>query len=537
MSQSYGARFSLAGLIAVSALLCCSSGQDVAAEQPPNIVLIMADDMGFSDLGCYGSEIETPHLDALAAGGLRYTRFYNTSRCCPSRASLMTGKYQHQVDMGWMTAVDEHRPGYRGQLSADHPTIAELLHRQGYQTRMVGKWHLTVNTNYIDTDDPPNGSWPTQRGFEHFYGGLSGGGDYWKPNHLARDLTMIPKSSLPADYYYTHAITEHSVRFIEQSDPTRPLFLYVAHYAPHRPIQAPAERIEPCRDRYRVGYDQLRKQRFARQQELGFFAKDTPLGEPGLRLTNKSPTWTELNRQQQRRWIEQTATYAAMVQIMDDGIGEIVAALKERGQLENTLIVFLSDNGGTKEGGLDALLRGDLCNTPYRNYKQYTHLGGVASPLVMHWPAGIDDHGALRRDEAHINDLLPTLLAVAGGKYPSTFNGKEVSPPDGSSLAGTMQGQSLPPRPLFFEHQSSRAVQHEGWRLVALDRDTAWELYHLQDDPFEQNDLAQQQPEKVAELATLWNSWAEENNVLPLENRPWNNRIQHYQRQAARAAN
>ncbi len=504
---------------------------NATAADPPNIVLIMADDLGFSDLGCYGGEIDTPNLNALAANGLRYTEFRNTSRCCPSRASLMTGKFQHAVDMGWMTAVDEHRIGYRGQLSDDHPTVAELLNTGGYQTRMSGKWHLTVDTNFQgDPTEPPNGSWPTQRGFEEYYGGLSGGGGYYRPESLARNLQRIPKESLPDDYYYTHAITENAVQFVQRSDPDRPLFLYVAYYAPHRPLEAPAERVARCRARYQVGYDVLRAERFERQKKLGIFPADAAQGKPGQELPNDSPAWTELTDKQRSEWVTEMATYAAMVEIMDDGIGEIVAALKERGQFKNTLILFLSDNGATYEGGLISQLAADLSNSPYRNYKQFTHLGGVSSPLIIHWPAQIsgDDAGVLLRDACHINDLLPTCLAAAELNYPPEFHGKAVSSPDGSSLLATFTGEAMPQRTFYWEHQSSRAIQQGGWRLVSLRESSPWELYNLANDPFEQDDLSKTEPDRVNELSTQWQEWAKSNKVLPLETLPWTKRINHY---------
>lgn len=498
-------------------------------EQPPNIVLIMADDLGFSDLGCYGGEIETPHLDTLAKNGIRYTHFYNTSRCCPSRAALMTGKYQHRVEMGWMTAVDEHRSGYRGQLSSEHPTIAELLHAGGYQARMSGKWHLTVDTNFKDEPgEAPNGSWPTQRGFDEYYGGLSGGGGYYRPAWLAHDLTRIPTDSLPDDYYYTNAITEHAVEFIEDFEGDRPFFLYVAHYAPHRPLEAPKERVDRNRQRYRVGYDELRKDRFERQQRLGIFQNDEVLGESGQTLPSELPAWRELSEQQQAKWITEMATYAAMVEMMDEGIGQVVEALRAKGELDNTIIFFLSDNGATYEGGLISQLAADLSNTPYRNYKQFTHLGGVASPLIVHWPRGIESKNELRRDIAHINDVLPTCLDAAELDYPARFREEVIDGPDGQSLLPSFNRQPLDDRPLFWEHQSSRAIQVGRWRLVSLRDGSPWELYDLAEDPFEQHDLADRMIEKRRELAEQWKRWAESNDVLPLERRPWGERIRHY---------
>ena len=516
-----------------------ATASDARASKPhPNIVIVMADDLGFSDLGCYGGEIQTPNLDSLAVGGLKYLNFYNTARCCPSRASLMTGKYQHAVGMGWMTAVDEHRAGYRGQLSFDHPTLPELLKSIGYQTYMSGKWHLTVDTNFRDPDVVPNGSWPTQRGFDEFFGGLSGGGSYFRPDSLARNLQRIPKKTLPEDYYYTDEITKHAIQFIENASPDMPMFLYVAHYAPHRPLQAPEGRIARCRERYQVGYEQLRRARFARQRELGFFGKEVPLGNPGMKLSYKPPAWGDLSVKARKKWTEEMATYAAMVEILDDGVGAIVAALKARNQLDNTLILFLSDNGGTKEGGLNAQLRGDLCNTPYRTYKQYTHLGGVASPLIVHWPEAVRDRGGLRRSPTHIIDILPTCIDIMGQPYPESFHGEPLKPLHGIAFTITLDDDApLKPRTLYWEHQASRAVQSDGWRLVSLDKEEPWELYDLRTDPFEQHNLIEKHPGKVAELANRWQEWAASHQVLPLENKSWNKRIKHYQSLTKNATN
>lgn len=237
----------------------------VAAQEKsaPNIVLIMCDDMGFSDLGCYGSEIQTPHLDSLAAQGLRFSQFKNTGRSCPSRAALLTGRYQHEVGMGWMTAVDEHRPGYRGQIAHEYPTIAEVLKANGYRTYMSGKWHVTVDGAF----DAPNGSYPVQRGFDRYYGCLSGGGSYYKPTPVYNGLERI--NDFPDDYYYTNAITDSAVSFVQRHDAGEPMFLYVAHYAPHLPLHAPVACVEQCLDRYKVGFDVLRRQRFEKQKRLG----------------------------------------------------------------------------------------------------------------------------------------------------------------------------------------------------------------------------------------------------------------------------
>jgi len=288
--------------------------------------------------------------------------------------------------------------------------------------------------------------------------------------------------------------------------------------------------VDRCRDRYRVGYDVLRRERFERMRNSGLIENEAELGESGQRLPDDAPLWNDLSDEQRERWITEMATYAAMVEIMDDGIGAVVAALKAKGQLENTLILFLSDNGATYEGGLISQLCADLSNTPFRNYKQFVHLGGVASPLIVHWPDRITDSGSYRRAPAHINDILSTCLAAAKVQYPSQFNEMPLRKLDGTSLLPTFEKDLLAERTLFWEHQGSRAVQEGKWRLVSLDKESAWELYDLSADPYEQDDLSQRQPDRVQQLEAQWNDWAEDSQVFPLENRPWRSRIEYYTR-------
>lgn len=505
-------------------LMFGSASYPLAAQKSsaPNIVLILCDDMGFSDLGCYGSEIQTPHLDSLANRGLRFSQFKSTGRSCPSRAALLTGRYQHQVGMGWMTAVDEHRPGYRGQISKKYPTIAEVLKANGYATYMCGKWHVTVDGAF----DTPNGSYPTQRGFDRYYGSLSGGGSYYEPKPVYNDLS--PVTEFPDDYYYTTALSDSAVSFVHRHPVNEPMFLYVAYYAPHLPLQAPAERIEKCKERYTVGYDILREKRFERQKAMGIVPSDMELPIYDEEFDGKRPAWKELTEEQRQQWIQNMATYAAMIEIMDDGIGQIVESFREKGTLENTVFMFLSDNGATSEGGHLGQLMADLSNTPYRSYKQWCYQGGTSTPFTLTFGDADKNvrKGCFCRQTAHIIDLLPTCMDLALATYPSDkFDHADLP---GISLLPASKGQKLQKRTLFFEHQSSCAIISGNWKLVRNNRNKPWELINLDDDPFELQDLSSRYPNKMEALEKKWNSWAETHQVFPLENRPWHERIEYY---------
>lgn len=517
----------LTGLCGVTGLV---QANESSSSNPTHVLLIMCDDMGFSDLGCYGGEIKTPNLDRLATQGVRFGHFRNTGRCCPSRASLLTGMHQHNVDMGWMTAVDEHRKGFRGQISDKIPTLAETLKQAGYRNYMSGKWHLTLDRSWQNNAQVPNGSWPTQRGFDEYYGGLSGGGSFWKPDSLARNLTRIPKSTLPADYYYTDAITAHAVEFINAHDTQQPMFMYLAHYAPHRPLQAPEARIQACIERYQVGYEVLMAQRFERQKALGLFPKDATLPIHNQAYGGTFPAWNTLGANRQKQWVREMATYAAMIEIMDEGIGEVLDALDKKGMMENTLVLFLSDNGATREGGLISQLAAQLSNTPFRSYKQWVYEGGVRSPLIIQWPKGLADnlHNRLLFGPAHITDLVPTCLDLIGITPLKTFNGHTVPAFDGRSLAPQLRGHSMSNETHFFEHQSSCAVIDKEWKLVRYAKSKPWELFHLANDPFETKPLGESYPEQFQKMKAQWEAWANKNQVLPLVEMGWNQRIKHF---------
>lgn len=482
----------------------------------------MADDLGFSDIGCYGSEIPTPNLDALAAGGVRLTQFYNTSRCCPSRASLLTGLYSHQAGIGAMNNVDEG-PGYRGQLLAATPTLPEMLRKAGYGTAMVGKWHLTLSKTI---DDGPNGSWPFQRGFDRFYGTMEGAKSYFRPQWLFEGKRPI--TDFPDDYFYTTAIARRAAQFIREHPGDRPLFLYVAFYAPHFPLQAPAEAIAGFRGKYMAGWDRLRHSRHERQLTSGVIPERTPLS----RRTEGVPPWETLTPAQKDGMDLRMAIYAAQVHLLDEGVGHVVEGLRESGRLDDTLLLFLSDNGATDVGGpfgagspetigtpeaelVSTYGAGwaNLSNTPYRLFKADTHEGGVRAPLILHWPNRLREKNSFRHSPAHIIDIVPTCLAAAG-----------IQPDDVRSQSGPgLEGRSLleladgtperSPRPLFFEHLGSRAVRFGRWKLVSRKNGDAWELYDLESDRTEENNLATERPEVVQQLNRRWREWAKRCSV------------------------
>ena len=504
------------------------------SQDRPNILLIVADDLGFSDLGCYGGEIETPNLDQLASNGFRLTRFYNTGRCCPSRASILTGQYPHRVGVGHKVE-DLGRPGYRGRVSDDAITIAQALKPAKYRSFISGKWHL-------GTPDP------TKHGFEEFYGTLVSAQTFWDPDHymrtpVGREKRMYKKG----EFYGTNAVTDHALEFLElaQSTPDRPWFLYVAYHAPHFPLQAPCELIDKYVDRFSVGWDQLREQRLTRMKKLGIVSEETQLTPRsqfwnyGETRTGLNPAWDSLPKDRQEDLVRRMAIYAAMIDSIDQNVGRLIEDLKQNDEFENTLIVFTSDNGACAEWdphGFDVkssnnniLHRGEqlkqmgqpgtyhsagsgwanVSNTPWRLYKHYNHEGGIASPCVIHWPAGDIRRCVINESPAHIVDLMPTFLAATETEYSGKL------PMAGESLLPVLREDVVVPRTLFFEHEGNRAVHDGDWKLVAL-RDEPWELYDISTDRTELNNLADAHPEIVRELRAKWKAWAEENFVTPL---------------------
>lgn len=521
----------------------------------PNVVLILADDLGFADLGCYGSEIHTPNLDRLASQGVRWTQFYNCGRCCPTRAALLTGLYPHQAGVGHMIQ-DRGMPAYRGELNDRCVTLAEALKPAGYQCDMVGKWHLVhmrvtgkdqINHQNADPFWFDKTNWPLQRGFDTYFGTLIGVGDYFDPFTLTRGNDPITAAP-PADFYYTDALTEEAVRRITaDARADRPFFLYVAYTAPHWPLHALPEDIAKYKDTYRIGWDELRRRRQRKQIELGVVDRrwQLPPREPEARAWDAAPDhdW------QARRM----AVYAAQIDRLDQGVGRILRALDEAKVADDTLVLFLSDNGGCQEdvqpgwfdvttatragrpvrvgnqpGQRQGALPGpqevyqsygpswaNASNTPFRRYKHFAHEGGIATPFIARWPAGIPDRGTIRPEVGHVIDLMPTLLELAGGSYPATFRGRPVTPAQGVSLLAALRGRPHEAHPtLYWEHEGNRAVRAGDWKLVAQ-HGKPWELYDLAADRSEMHNLAGKQPERVRELERAYQQWADRVGVQP----------------------
>jgi arylsulfatase len=521
----------------------------------PNIVLIMSDDMGYSDPGCYGGEIDTPHLDKLAANGLRYTSFYNTGRCCPTRASLLTGLYAHQAGIGRMTD-DLGQPGYRGDLSFKAVTLAEALKPAGYRTYMSGKWHVT--TQLKPGGDKAN--WPRQRGFDRFYGTIIGAGSFYDPWTLTRENDAITPENdplyKPERYHYTEAISDNAVMFAKEhaeKHADEPFLMYVAYTAPHWPMHAFPEDIEKYKGRYDAGYEALRKARFDRMRKMGLIPDEWELSPPSQR-------WGGVPEERRAWELRCMETFAAMVTAMDRGIGRLVAALEANGQLDNTLILYLHDNGGCAEQlgrkppkrvpeGIVPMAKDELqtrmipersreglpvltgpeampgpsetyiaygqgwanvSNTPFRLFKSNNHEGGISTPLIAHWPKGIAARGELRHRPGHLIDIMATCVELAGADYP----GGDILPMEGASLAASFAKDENPDRTLLWEHYDSRAIRRGKWKLVGLPG-RPWELYDIEADRAEIHELSAKHPETAKELSDLWEKEAHRTLIYP----------------------
>lgn len=500
------------------------------AEERPNVVIIMADDMGYSDIGCYGGEIQTPHLDSLAKGGLRFTQFYNTARCCPTRAALLTGLHQHMTGIGHMTETPkgprkDARPAYQGYLNRNCVTMAEVLGQAGYHTIMAGKWHLGYHGKQ---------KWPRQRGFDRYYGCIAGATSFFKPSGK-RGITLENQNLDPPsdpDYYTTDAFTDYAIKFLDEHDDDRPFFLYLAYTAPHWPLHARNEDIAKYVGEYRdIGWDQLRVQRLAKQKQLGIVADsmDLPPRDEGARA------WSDLEPQQKEELDYRMAVYAAMIDRMDQNIGRVVTWLQDHGKLENTLLLFLSDNGGCAEPYRDlgggkfsdinnpntsgAVSYGqgwaNASNTPFRKFKVFSHEGGISTPLIVHWPQGLDlAPGSITHAPAQLIDLMPTILEVTGATYPETFANHPIHPLEGVSLAPTLAGKKRKPAQwMFWEHAGHAAVRNGDMKALLPRSFEKWQLYDLSTDRQERYDLADKFPDKVKTMAEKWNEWATSHGV------------------------
>lgn len=560
----------LTTLIVVTMTACSLFGgahfANAADNERPNIILVMADDMGWSDIGCYGGEINTPNINGMAKHGVRFTQFYNTGRCCPTRACLLTGTYPHQAGVGHMMN-DRGFDGYRGDLNDSTVTIAEVMKTAGYSTYLSGKWHVTKKVRPNSDADKHN--WPLQRGFDRFFGTIHGAGSFYDPNSLTRDNELIAPGK---DFFYTDAIAENASKFIQDHDAEKdetPFFMYVAFTAPHWPMHARPHNMKKYKGKYDAGWDAVRKARHQRQLEMGLVDSSWKMTPRDAR----SWDWDAPEKLKERDWhIRNMEVYAAMVDCLDQGVGRILDSLKKTDEFENTLVLFFADNGGCAESmgwtngvvhkdkdfkDLKPMQPGELqydmipkrtrdgialkqgkgvlagpadtyigyglpwanaSNTPFRMYKHWVHEGGISTPLVAHWPKGIpaSRHNQLEKQPAHLIDLMATCVDLGQAMYPKEFKGKSITPMQGVSLRPALSGDDLGrEKPIFWEHEGNRAMRDGKWKLVAKGARGPWELYDIEADRTELNDLAQAHPERAKKMADQWETWAIAAKVKP----------------------
>lgn len=501
-----------------------------SAPSKPNIVLILADDMGYSDLGCWGSEISTPNIDHLAAQGIRMTQFYNSARCCPSRAALLTGVYNHEAGIGSM--IDNyatwirnaaHSDAYMDHLSPHTPTIAEVLHTAGYRTLMCGKWHL---------GDRPD-EWPVHRGFDRSFVLIPGAMNYYggetkgpRTPMALDDQKFVP----PHDgFYSTDAFADHAIEFLDEAQKKeQPFFLYLAFNAPHWPLQAPEADIDRYKGVYDAGWQPIREARYKRMVELGILDGKQPMSPMDR---GKVKPWNQLSDEERADWSRRMEIYAAQISRLDLNVGRIMEELKKLGVDQNTLVLFISDNGGAAEDpnrpstaplGTRDSFKGyarpwaTVSNTPFRFHKVTAYEGGISTPLIAYWPGGISEklHNTMVREPGHIIDIMPTLMELTGATRAPAKNQPEL---EGQSIAPMLRGESLPAsRSFFWEHEGNRAARVGQWKIVALAL-KPWELYDIDNDRVESHDLAAEHPEKVKELEEAYNAWAKKCGVIPWE--------------------
>ena len=522
---------SLTGLIIQPIL----AAEPAKSKTRSNILLILADDMGYSDIGCFGSEIKTPNLDKLAQKGVRFSQFYNASRCCPTRASLLTGLYQHQAGVGDMVG-DLGHPSYQGYLNTTSVTLGEVLKMNGYNTYMSGKWHVGNRSETL----------PRKRGFDRYFGLIDGAGSYferipYRPNQQAPRLMLDDADYDPPKqgFYMTNAITDYALQFLEEEKPKKePFFMYLAYTAPHWPLHALPEDIAKYRGKYMKGWDALRKERFERMKKMGLLEASCQLSPRDA----NSPNWESLSPDDQKMWDLRMAVYAAMIDRLDQNIGRMVEQLEKMGELNNTLIIFLSDNGGCHEatknkgnfirttgetGGPDSFDAyefpwANVSNTPFRMHKHWVHEGGISTPFIAFYPEQIKG-GKLVNQPGHITDLMTTFVDYAGGKYPETFNGNRITPMEGTSLKAAFSGKKMQrQQPIFWEHEGNRAMRDNDWKLVSQydykqKKFMEWELYNLKTDRSELNDLSTEKPELKSKMIDQYEQWDSRVGVVPKE--------------------
>ncbi len=505
--------------LSISFILFPSHNQ-IPVDTRPNIIYIMADDLGYSDLGCYGGEVSTPNLDQLAANGIKLRKFYNNSRCCPTRASLLTGQYPHTVGMGGMVGLTQApvvKGSYQGFLNDSFPTVAEELKKVGYNTYMSGKWHVGERPEH----------WPLKRGFDRYYGLISGASSFFEITPAERDKRRfvlddkdyeIPKEG----HYMTDAFTDHAMGYLDQQKKDyngKPFFLYLAYTAPHFPLHALEQDIVKYEELYLQGWDVTREKRFQKMKQLG-------LVDDRYQLTQRPvivPAWE--NATEKKVWARKMAVYAAMIDRMDQNIGRLINKLKSNGQYDNTMIVFISDNGACAETVNTKLLsdpekkigeRGsyhiygegwaNASNTPFKKYKHYMHEGGIVTPCIIQWPAKIKPAKGYSEGTGHVIDLMPTALELAGAKSPGLA---------GTSFSYLWTKKKAPERTYCWEHEGNQAIRKGKWKLVKEFQETYWSLYDLASDPTEMNDLSGVEATRAKAMLEEYNNWSAKVGVRP----------------------